>query len=246
MCTSKYNNFEPDTFPHGGDDALKQFSAKIFIPALAALLSLPIIAQTPSLQSFDPTSQAACDAHLPPANDEPRNARIADCANLDGDLIETDFAILRQRVGTENNARQAAFVKLIAAFERYGNRRLEVVDVLCGDGNGCTVDAQIDAALINYKFLVLTELARTSQLPSLPAVTPLQEATQLATARSRILAAPTDAKPRFPAVLDNFEQSWQTYRDAWLYYARLTYPNVPAATWRAYLLKEHLDQLERL
>ena len=225
--------------------------------AIAAILITANVAAQKSalkLMSFDPAAPGACETiEGPQKEDSPSDIRgwIMACADSDKNIENSEFTALRESEAKARKTESAAYGVLIAAFEKYRALQLDLYGRRCRGGTSCGAMMIQEEARINYSFLIMAEGFRSTGFPSFStsdfAVT--DAALNKAYEESKSRLQPTCA-PQGTGNYDEFcisraqvramEKAWLRYRDAWVAFAAIKWPQVSANTWSTYMTREHV------
>jgi hypothetical protein len=216
----------------------------IVIVAFVASGAAPLLAQARS--PFDPEVDGVCDKEL---GGPPQSGWIGDerawnlqCAELDLSREGAAMVSLRTSEAGKSNAERDAYDALAASFERYRAIAVELDEKGCGGGNSCSSDNALVKAHITYEFIVMAEGFTHGALPSYSAADAAAADAALNAAYQRTLSSYpiqcTADLGDFCAPRSRFrdcERAWLRYRDAWVTYAAIKWPQVIADSWRTYL-----------
>jgi hypothetical protein len=204
----------------------------------AAMVLLGAGATTPAQiwRSFDPNlAQTSCEKELAPPQDDAASKRnwAIDCADLDIKIEQSEFDMLSSAAEKGSKAEQNAYNALVSAFETFKRLDLDIQSEECGEGSDCdAMVAQIEAQR-NYEFLLMAEGFRGAGFPSF-------SAGQADEADAELNDLYRQSNLDQDAELQAMEITWVRYRDAWVAYGAIKWPEVTADSWRAYLTLQHI------
>jgi hypothetical protein len=218
------------------------------ILATMCFCAMPGIAQ--SGRSFDPAAFGACEKEL--GHGAESDAVIDDrsfelnCADEDLRRERAEFADLGRRENLAGAAERDTWEEVVRAFAQFRILHLEIFKKSCGGGNSCGADVDQAEAIANYQFLLMAEGFRGGAMPS-------GSAADLAVADGKLNADYRRALASEPALCTgnddscfpkeltrSMERAWLRYREGWVAYARIRWPQVPAESWRTYLTQQRL------
>jgi hypothetical protein len=222
------------------------------------LIAAPAAAQksAPKLKSFDPTVPGACEKAVGPQDDDSAiGARgwVVACGDLDKDIENSEFAALRASEAKAGKTHSAAYGALIGAFEKYRAQQLHLYGRSCGGGTGCGSMMIQEEARINFAFLIMAEGFRGAGFPSYSANDFAEADAALNKAYKESMANYSPAcAPEGSASYDEncvsrgelraMERAWINYRDAWVTFGAIKWPQVSADSWQTYLTRERVNR----
>jgi hypothetical protein len=176
---------------------------------------------------------------------------MLNCGEFDKKIENSEFAALRVSEAKTSKAESAAYAELVAAFERYRALQLHLHTVGCGGGNSCGAMLVQEEARINYAFLIIAEGFRNAGFPSFTASDFADADAALNKAyRASLTTFPAKCAPQGSdnyselcasrADLRAMERAWIGYRDAWVAFGAIKWPQISADIWRTYLTREHV------
>jgi len=227
--------------------------AAIAIAVLYIATNFATPASAQKLKSFDPTLGACEKAVGQPEDDSIIAARgwIVRCGDLDKDIENSEFATLHASEAKASKTESAAYAALITAFEKYRVLELELFEKGCGGGNSCSSELIQEEARINYGFLIMAEGFRNAGFPAF-------SENEFADADAALNRAYKESMSKYPSTCapqgsENYDQfctsrldlramerAWIGYRDAWVTFGGIKWPQIPADTWRAYLTRDRV------
>jgi hypothetical protein len=200
--------------------------------------------------SFDPDPTGTCERELGhgPESDSVIDARSFEwnCAEEDLRRESVELAVLQAREKRAATAERDAWTNLLKAFEQFRTLHLEIFSKSCGGGNGCGAEAEQAEAHASFQFLWMAEGFYGGALPSgseadlAAADAKLNAEYRDALSSDRGLCRDGDSTCIAPQLTRSMERAWIRYRDAWVAYARLRWPQVSEASWRAYLTEQRV------
>jgi uncharacterized protein YecT (DUF1311 family) len=204
------------------------------------------------LSSFDPDVPGNCERAIPsPQNDSahsPRSFQL-DCGTFDMRLQTMDFAFLQMAADRAGKAQGTAFRQVMLAFVEFRTAWLQADTDGCGSGAACAAIVADDEAAFNHQFLSMTDRFKSGEMPD-PTLRFGIEDLALNDAyrksiehEQQLCASQTDC--RSVKELQQTENAWLLYREAWVSYAVLRWPSVKPDVWRAYLTRRRTEQLKQ-
>ncbi|HTV13530.1 MAG TPA: hypothetical protein VME68_02370 [Acidobacteriaceae bacterium] len=215
-----------------------------------AMLVAPVSAGAQRKLSFDPDTAGACERELGhgSASDWVGDERSFELSCAEDDLRRerAELAALMERERQAKITERKAWANLLKAFEPFRTLHLEIFSRSCGGGNGCGADTEQAEARANFQFLWMMEGFRGGALPSgsdadLAAADAKLNAEYRNALSSEEPCRNDDETCIPPELTRNMERAWMCYRDAWVAYARLRWPQIAEASWRAYLTERRLQ-----
>jgi uncharacterized protein YecT (DUF1311 family) len=224
-----------------------------FIPiitAAAAFLLAITTAHAPAQvpQSFNPDDEKACERAIGPFPDD---GSITDrswgyeCSESDINAEKAEIEVLSRVEARKSKAENVAFTALLSGFERYEILQLKLFEKGCGGGVGCGAIATQEEAQTNYEFLNMLKGFKTSGFPSYSAKdlaeadATLNKHYQEALKSSAEDPCPYGAEEKELCVpqieIRTMERAWIRYRDAWVAFGAIKWPQVPTESLRTYL-----------
>jgi uncharacterized protein YecT (DUF1311 family) len=217
------------------------FAAGMFLRAAAA--------QTNELLSFDSGGRAACakavQMPVPAPGENSRKFDLA-CARRDLAIEKTEFDTLRRSMEKAGPEQRVAFNALMVTFTAF--RDLHAADATCRIGNGCGDMQSSEQAVLNRDFL-----AMANGLASPPSFTPDDLARDDAALNAVYQKALALLPPDCPAAnydcmsqgtFRETQRAWIRYRDAWITFSGLRWPQVTEDSWRTNLTRQRTKQIE--
>lgn len=223
------------------------------------LLSASATSRAQTWRSFDQNiagdpnvHEKLCDKELGKPDGSVSDGRSweLDCAGLDIKIENSEFAALRRAAEKGSNAERETYNTLVNAFESYKKLRLDLFTRGCGGGNGCPAYMEQEEAQSNYVFLYMAEGFRGAGFPSFSAVEAAKADAALNAAYQQFMPDfPVQCPPTHAQMIEDvcvprseyrdMERAWIRYRDAWVAYGAIKWPDVTPDSWRAYLAKQH-------
>jgi hypothetical protein len=227
--------------------AITLLAAGIDVPAQVRLSFDQNLHQNPNVH------EELCEKELDPPEDGSDSAALAwtlQCADLDLDIEQSEFAALGKAAEKSSKTERDAYFALVDAFENYRTLHMDLETKGCGGGNGCPAYMAQEEAQCNYEFLRIAEEFRGAGFPSFSSHQAEAADTVLNTSYKQDLQSyPVQCQKNAADGIDNdcvsqsdfraMERAWIHYRDAWVTYGAIKWPKVTANSWRAYLTLQH-------
>ena len=221
----------------------------------AALVFLPISsarAQSDTL-SFEPDGRQSCARSLAraiPAGSEDLHAFDHACTQHDLAIEKMQMDALTRSMQTATPEQRLAFNALIVTFTSF--RELHISNETCPQAQACVEQQQHELAVTNNDFLKLARALPAEGIPTYSAMdlegldADLNAAyIDRYTLLSSSCPAPATVDTCAPmAGLRDTERAWIRYRDAWITFGTLRYPQVTADQWTGYLTRERTRQVK--
>lgn len=233
----------------------------LLLSSLTVLLlhAAPAHAQKATL-SFEPGGIAACSKAIhqpiPSAPDNPRSFDYV-CNERDLEIEKAMFADLNRSMATRSSEEQKAFADLIQSFTRFRTLQLDIDMKACGGGNGCGEILESAKARLNFEFLKMTDGFDKEDSPSFSAADFAKEDASLNSTYANVIkinfpetASGKDdctSEPQPCPSIEEFrqtERAWLRYRDAWVTFGPMRWPQINAVSWRTYLTRQRTRQLQ--
>jgi len=228
----------------------------LLVPVMmVACITTGLRAQT--RRAFDPNVPGNCEKELRAAPDSDWVGDLRGwtlrCAESDIRREQSEFALLEKAMASKSKAEREKYDALIASYKSYRAMQLSLDRIGCGGGNGCGAENAADEAHIDYEFLFMAEGFQGAGIPH-------YSAGDAAAADAKLNAAYQRALSSYPPhCLDDSsgsdedcvsqtsfratERAWIRYRDAWVAYGAVAWPQVSADCWRTYLTLQRTKQL---
>jgi uncharacterized protein YecT (DUF1311 family) len=226
----------------------KAVKAAVVIAILAGIGSRM---RAQAIQVFDPEVDGQCQKALGhgPASDWVGDTRGFDleCAETDLQIEDVKLDEIRATMGKKSSTKESAFGALLGAFQAFRKAYMDLATKSCGGGNGCTSSNELGETHVVYQFLTMVEGFKKTGFPSFSAQDAAEAETKLNAgfkdALSSINSVCAEAKKTNKGeeglcIADSelaAQRAWMRYRDAWIAYGAIEWPNVSADSWRAYL-----------
>lgn len=227
------------------------------ILSCAAILLLhlsPCSAQ--EILSFEPGGYTACSKaiHIPiPGNDSSGIEQKSfgyQCAERDLAIEKKRFDLVRKSLDTHSREERVAYNALVASFNAFLDAHLATEG--CKGGIGCGVINEQDKAVMNYDFLVMVEGFVKDGFPSFTENDLSREDALLNTTYEAVIASLpsscTTPDPVFGCVsrsdMRDTERAWLRYRDAWVTFGALRWPEITSTTWKTWLTRQRTRQFQ--
>lgn len=213
------------------------------------LLRCGAVAQKISPLSFEPGGRDVCASAVqmpvPVAGENSRKFDIA-CAQRDLAIEKTEFDSLRKAMENAVPEQRVAFNALMVSFSAF--RDLHAADATCRIGNGCGDTQSSEQALLNRDFL-----AMANGLASPPSYTAddlvRDDATLNAVYQTALAMLPADCPMASRDCMSQgtfreTQRAWIRYRDAWITFSGLRWPQVTEDSWRTHLTRQRTRQIQ--
>jgi uncharacterized protein YecT (DUF1311 family) len=227
--------------------------------AVLLLHAAPTFSQKATL-SFEPGGIAACSKAIyqpiPSEADNPRSFNYA-CDERDLEIEEAMFADLNRSMATQSTEEQKAFADLIQSFKRFRTLQLDIDMKGCGGGNGCGEILESAKARLNFDFLKMANGFEKEDSPSFSAADFAKEDASLNSAYANVIKINfpetalgeddcTSSPQPCPSIGEfrQTERAWLRYRDAWVTFGPMRWPQINAVSWRTYLTRQRTRQLQ--
>ena len=224
------------------------------------LHATPPLAQRATL-SFEPGGVEACSKAIhqpiPSAPDNPRRSFDYACDERDLEIEKTMFADLNRSMATRSTEEQKAFADLIQSFTRFRTLQLDIDMKGCGGGIGCGEILESAKARLNFDFLKMANGFDQRDSPSFSAADFAKEDASLNSTYANVIkinfpgtASGEDdctSSPQPCPSIGEFrqtERAWLRYRDAWVTFGPMRWPQINAVSWRTYLTRQRTRQLQ--
>jgi len=214
--------------------------------------------------SFDPHSRSSCsqETNVPipaecvsdktmPCTDK---SFFFECALRDQKLEKMGFTALKKSMEQRSPEEQTSYDRLVVSFHVFYKLHEE-----SEEGHSCTYCGaleEFDHVAMNYQFLAMAGGLGASGFPTLTASDLSHAEASLNRAyRARLAEIPPEKCPAIPYSISQCvsgadaretERAWMRYRDAWIAFAGLRWPDVPAEVWSTQLSRLRTKQLEPL
>lgn len=205
-------------------------------------------------QSFDPEDEASCNKAVGPRDDSSAisiRRWVLDCGQADIDIESGEFAALTKAESAAPKPESQAYKALLDAFEKYRGLLLPILAKGCAGGTGCGADMSVEEAAVNYWFLDMARGFREAGFRQFTEKEYADADAELNAEYKRTIAgSPANCADNdlddaciSQQEIRAMERAWLAYREAWVAYAAIKWPNVPAITFRILLT---LQQAKRL
>jgi uncharacterized protein YecT (DUF1311 family) len=227
---------------------MRRLQVILLVTFTLALQSVALRAQT---LSFEPGGREACakaiNQPLPGPNDNPRSFGYA-CAEHDLRIEKAQFEALSKMLDSRSAEERITFNVLLVSFTSF--RDISLKTPPCGTGATCALFDEDAKARLNYEFLQLA-----SQRIKLPdgADFSLADADLNASYDKAFASLPPSCDKPGPASSSpcvsqvqfrDAQRVWIRYRDAWLTFVNVRWPNENPEAWLTYLTRQRTQQLK--
>jgi uncharacterized protein YecT (DUF1311 family) len=208
--------------------------------------------------SFEPGGLEACSKAIHMAIPGNSSSGIEqksfgfECAERDLAIEKRRFDSLSKSVEQRSPEERVAYNALIASFTAFVDAHVATEG--CKGGTYCGVINENDRAVINRNFLVMAEGFVKDGFPSFTEDDLARDDAALNAAyQAEFSSLPAGCPAPDPIVgclsqadLRDTERAWIRYRDAWVIYGRLRWPQVTSTSWLTYLTLQRTKQLPRI
>jgi uncharacterized protein YecT (DUF1311 family) len=231
--------------------AVMSVCVAVFVGSPALSASQQPVASAQEALSFEPGGQEACAAavHLPVPSkgSTPADAQtfVHACNQRDLAIEKMAFDRLRKTMEAAVPEQRIAFNALMVSFA--GFREMRVAHESCTGGSRCAEIEAHETAMVNASFLTMANAKdgfpnySAEDFAGEDASLNAEYETVLASLVSRCPADNADCKPA--EALRGTQRAWIRYRDAWVTFATLRWPQVTAASWSGYLTHRRTQQI---
>jgi uncharacterized protein YecT (DUF1311 family) len=216
---------------------------------------IPYAQQTRPILSFEPGGAEACAKALGvriPRGDSAIEDRSFeyDCANRDIEIEQSEFVRISKTMASRGPTYAQAFRGLLDAFERFRSNYLQAQAAECSGGTGCGASIESTKANITFDFLQMVEGFQKDGLPHFSANDFAKADASLNAAHKEALGAAGDAcspedkdcKAEAIRIIRESERAWLRYRDAWISFGGVRWPEVTRESWLCYLTRQRLEK----
>jgi uncharacterized protein YecT (DUF1311 family) len=238
---------------------MKRFAPLLCSVTVLLLHAAPTLAQK-AILSFEPGGIAACSKAIhqpiPSAPDNPRSFNYA-CDERDLEIEKAMFADLNRSMATHSTEEQKAFADLIQSFTRFRTLQLDIDMKVCGAGNGCGEILESAKVRLNFDFLKMANGFDKDDSPSFSAADFAKEDASLNSTYANLIKVNfpgttwgeddcTSEPQPCPSIKEfrQAERAWLRYRDAWVTFGPMRWPQINAVSWRTYLTRQRTRQLQ--
>ena len=241
-------------------------SMRRFLILAAALLFPPAASSAQEILSFEPGGHKACAAALhrsiPPDVDLQDTGNFVDlelradafdCASRDLSIEKKRLASLARLIEQRSPEERVAYNALTVSFTAFLNAHM--VNETCRGGTICGTVREVEQAKVTCEFLLLAGGSAKRPLPAFTAADLTQADAALNTAYAATFA--TFPKACLPgddiiggcttqATFRETQRDWIRFRDSWVTFAGLRWPQVSAESWLTLLTRERTAQIDRI
>jgi uncharacterized protein YecT (DUF1311 family) len=221
----------------------------------SAFLLHPVASHAQDVLSFEPGGLEACSKatglSIPDASSGAAEQKTfgVDCAERDLAIEKKRFAAVRKSVEGRSPEERIAYNVLVVSFNGFLNSHMTAEG--CRGGTNCGMINENEKALVNYDFLVMAEGFAKDGLPSFTADDLAREDTALNAAYQKVLSSLAESCQSSDRTsgcvsqtdLRETERSWIQYRDAWVTFGTLRWPQVTSTSLLTYLTRQRTQQL---
>jgi uncharacterized protein YecT (DUF1311 family) len=199
--------------------------------------------------SFEHGGREACTKALGSSLNTLNPRTIAfDCDERDLAIEKRRFAELAKSMEAGSPERRVAFNALMVSFSEFRDAHTDTE--VCSSGYGCGEEMENQKAMLNDAFLHLAQhridLPAATADDATAADTDLNAAYQKAFASYPSSCANGNAQCVTQSALRDAERKWIRYRDTWLIFANLMWPQVKPEIWLTYLTRHRVEQIQHL
>jgi hypothetical protein len=215
----------------------------------------PYAQQTRQILSFEPGGKEACAKALgvpiPKGDSAIEDRRFEyDCAERNLQIEQSEFVRISKSMASRGPKYAQAFRGLLDAFESFRLDYLRVLREGCSGGTGCGAFIASTEADITFDFLQMIEGFPKDGLPHFSADDFAKADTSLNAAYNEALGGAGDAcgakdkdcKAEAIRIIRESERVWLRYRDAWIAFGGVRWPEVTRESWLCYLTRQRLEK----
>jgi uncharacterized protein YecT (DUF1311 family) len=218
-----------------------------------ALLQHSAALRAQEVLSFEPGGQEACakarGGAAPIQGENPRTLAV-ECDDRDLAIEKTEFDALRRSMAKGSPEERIAFNALMVSFAEF--RDAHAANETCVLGNGCGEAQKHEKVLANHDFLVIFHMGEgftKDDFPSFSADELAKSDAELnAVYQSELALLPESCAENGEChsanSFRNTERTWIAYRDAWVTFGTLHWPQVTIDSWSTYLTRQRTNQIE--
>lgn len=220
---------------------------------LAALLLNPIASRAQDVLSFEPGGKQACaqaiHQSVPGPGDDHRGFDYA-CDERDLAIERTRFAALSKSTDNAAPGQRVAFNALIVGFTDFRDAQIDTETKTCTLITGCGERIEAEKARINHDFLQMAQGHPVAGVPHISAYDFAQADSDLNTKYQSIFSSlPSSCPASKPGCISQLafrgtQRLWIRFRDAWVTFALLRWPEVTSDSWMTYLTQQRTKQME--
>jgi Lysozyme inhibitor LprI len=171
------------------------------------------------------------------------------CAERDLEIEQSEFVRIRKSTASRGPKYAQAFHALLDAFESFRLDYIRVQGEGC-TGTGCGASLARTEAAITFDFLQMVEGFRKDGLPHFSADDFAKADASLNAAYKEALGAAGDTcspedkgcKSEATDIFRESERTWLRYRDAWISFGAVRWPEVTKESWLCYLTRQRLEK----
>ena len=173
--------------------------------------------------------------------DNPGTTPMADYCQGREDAIATEDHVARiaKLTAAWKPEEKVAFTKLQKAFDSFRDARVDVIAAIYADGTARSIFPNGERMRENEEFISILEKYEKGELPS-------YSSDQLKAFDDKLNEDYKATRQGNDAVIKgrkDTERAWIKYRDAWVAFGKIRYPQVTADSWKALLTKERISTL---
>jgi uncharacterized protein YecT (DUF1311 family) len=227
----------------------------LFLCCTSALLLHPVASHAQDVLSFEPGGREACSKaiHMPiPGNDTSGSEQKSfgfGCAERDLAIEKVRFAAVRKSVEGRSPEERIAYNVLIVSLSEFLDSH--IANEACRGGTNCGMINENEKALVNYDFLAMAEGFIKDGFPSFTTDDLAREDAALNVAYQKVLSSlpegcqSSDRTSECVSQTDlrDTERAWIRYRDAWVTFGTLRWPQVTSTSILTYLTRQRTKQL---
>ena len=206
--------------------------SSLILLGASALLLHPIAPRAQDVLSFEPGGKQACakaiHQSIPGPGDNPRGFDY-ECDERDLAIEKTRLAALSKSMDNAAPDQRVAFNALMVGFTDFRDAHIDTEAKSCTFGTGCGEMIESDKARINHDFLQMAGGHPEYQkaFSSLPDTCSASNPGCVSQAAFR-----------------NTQRMWIRFRDAWVTFAQLRWPEINSDSWMTYLTRQRTKQIE--
>jgi hypothetical protein len=227
--------------------------SSLILLGASALLLHPIAPRAQDVLSFEPGGKQACakaiHQSIPGPGDNPRGFDY-ECDERDLAIEKTRLAALSKSMDNAAPDQRVAFNALMVGFTDFRDAHIDTEAKSCTFGTGCGEMIESDKARINHDFLQMAGGHPVAGRPHFTADDLAQSDSALNTEYQKAFSSlPDTCSASNPgcvsqAAFRNTQRMWIRFRDAWVTFAQLRWPEINSDSWMTYLTRQRTKQIE--
>ena len=225
--------------------------SSLILLAAISLLQHPIAARAQEVLSFEPGGQQACAQaiHQPiPGPGDNSRGFAYNCDERDLTIERTRLAALSKSMDSAAPGQRVAFNALMVGFTDFRDAHIDTEMRPCAVG--CGEMREAEKARINNDFLQMAGGHPVAGVPHFSTDDFAQSDSNLNLEYQKVFASlPATCSAPKPgcvsqAAFRDTQRLWIRFRDAWMTFALLRWPEIPSNSWMTYLTQQRTRQIE--